>query len=315
MCPRGLHCACFKVGRQRAIWPEANNLWWEYYDKMVAAWPWLIEDKRYKSLCITNNADCNWSPGAKLHVNRFKPKAASLAFLHIPRNGGGSIEYAASKKHIRWGICNYWQKDGVCSKDNPPVYTKVTNPFMYQWYHVPIQWIPEEVPTYYKGHDLFAVVRNPYDRMVSEFNWQCHSMRYCEENEESIIGNATFLNEWLDAQLTKFRECPKVEKLDPAHPDQPCVMMWSGHFIRQSDFIFDGPTMDKPMVDYVLHFETLAEEFVSLMKDYSMNLTLTPYNLHRTDKGLTVQDLNKTTIDLINEVYLRDFKLWGYRMM
>lgn len=299
--------------RENAVWPEANDLWWQHYDDMVEAWPWTVQDAKYKNLCMSTNDDCNWGPGAKLRVKRFKPKGNSLAFVHIPKTGGGSIEKAAGLKGIRWGVCNYWSIKGICPDNNPPS-VHYENPFLHQWFHVPLQWIPDKVPTFYEGHDLFAIIRNPYDRMVSEFFWQCHKMDMCKEADESKLNSAAFMNEWLQTELTKFKRCPKVEKLDPDHPHVACIMMWSGHFIHQSDYVFNG-SMKRPMVDYVLHAETLEEEFSSLMREYNMDMSLPKQKLHDGTKSLNTKDLDWETIELINEVYRRDFNWFKYKMM
>ena len=297
------------------MWPEADNLWWEHFDKMVKGWPWLLEDEQYKSICISDDSDCNWSPGAKLHVKQFKPKADSLAFVHIPRTGGGSIELSAVLKGLRWGVCNYWPTEGICNPEIKPG-VNLTNFFGQQWFQVPQQWIPDEIPTFYEGHDLFAVVRSPYDRILSEFYWQCYAMEACNEDDKSTLNSASFMNNWIQMHMTTFAKCPKVEKLNAKQPQDECQMMLQGHLIRQSDFIFDGLSLEKPMVEWVLHTENLEEEFASLMGEYNMDLELPSFKLHAAKSSiLTVDDLDRKTIELINKVYKRDFKVFGYKMI
>lgn len=296
------------------MWPQVNNLWWEYYEEMVAAWPWLLQDDRHKKLCLTENTECVKS--LKVKHQSFSKKN-KIAFLHIPMTGGNTIDKTAAQGGYRWGVCNYWYIDGICNKnDLPPV--KLTNPFRQQWFHVPIQWIPDEVPTYYDDSNLFAVVRNPYDRIVSEFFFQCHEMpEGCGYKERVKLNSAAFMNAWIQTQLKKVENCPREEKLDPVYPDKNCIMMFSGHFILQSDFIYDLKPDGQAvaMVDYVLHTETLDEEFASLMDEYNYDLKLPAKKLERTSHSLSTTDLDKESIELINRIYKRDFDEWGYKMM
>lgn len=297
------------------MWPQANNLWWEHYDDMVKAWPWLLQDDQHKQLCLTKDSKCVKALKVK---HQDIPKKDKITFVHIPKTGGGTIEKTANQGGYRWGVCNYWFINGICNKDLPPP-VNMTHPYRQQWFHVPLQWIPKEVPTYYEGHDLFAVVRNPYDRMVSEFKWQCHSMheRHCEQKDKDKLNSAAYMNEWIQTQLKKFQDCPREKKLDPVFPDKNCIMMFSGHFIIQSDFIYDlkPDGQEVAMVEYVLHMETLTEEFASLMAEYNNELRLPVKPLHKSSGGLSAKDLDRKSIELVNSIYKRDFDNWGYKMM
>ena len=89
----------------------------------------------------------------------------------------------------------------------------------------------------------------------------------------------------------------------------------TGHLLPQSLYIFDEN--GNRVVDHVIRYENLDEEFKGLMDQYNMNVTLPQArtNVGHTDdenKRMTVDDLDTRTIQLINAIYARDFELLGY---
>ena len=71
------------------------------------------------------------------------------------------------------------------------------------------------------------------------------------------------------------------------------------------------------MVDHVLRFENLHEDFSQLMETYDLDVKLpthkAPKYLH--DDRLSAKDLYPETIEIINRVAAQDFVLGGYEMI
>ena len=97
-----------------------------------------------------------------------------LEFVHITKTGGSAIEKAGAEEGIIWGACHYMNIPDVgCSKAdllyNAPNYQSYakTSP----WHTPPkilkTQYTANDNP--YTGAELFAVIRNPYDRVISEY--------------------------------------------------------------------------------------------------------------------------------------------------
>lgn len=103
-----------------------------------------------------------------------KHKITDLAFIHITKTAGTSIEEWGKSKGVLWGHKNYhflntFEKKkfkGRSSWHIPPKYFYV-NP--------------------YAGKKTFTVVRNPYTRLVSEFYcpWTGHTTNYYLKVEHS----------------------------------------------------------------------------------------------------------------------------------
>ena len=79
-----------------------------------------------------------------------------LKFIHIPKTGGTSIENFGFFHGFKWGKIdrNYYNK------------FKTTSPGSI--WHSTLPTLPDE---FYEGYDKFCVVRNPYDRIVSGWNY------------------------------------------------------------------------------------------------------------------------------------------------
>jgi hypothetical protein len=80
--------------------------------------------------------------------------------------------------------------------------------------------------------------------------------------------------------------------------------------LPQHLYVYDNTTQ---MVDHVLHYERLAQEFHALMKEYQLDIVLPEEK--RNAGGfhfLSSANLTKTSITLINRVYANDFSYFGY---
>jgi hypothetical protein len=185
-----------------------------------------------------------------------------LRFIHIAKTGGQAIA-AVAKNHagLSWGMFDkdYGTK-GMCHKllsnvENPDIINK---------------------------HDWFTVVRNPYERIVSQYNWHISRLREAIE-----------VNTYLHREL---------EKYDPHFTYSSC------HFTEQHRYL-------EPQYNIrVLRYENLKEDFNSLMKEYGYNIVLNK-KVNVSIKVASLYDLSLETIELINKVYEKDFTTFGYEMV
>merc|ERR1712060_986086 len=84
------------------------------------------------------------------------------------------------------------------------------------------------------------------------------------------------------------------------------------HFLPQHLYVYN--LQGEKIIDHVLRFENLDEEFSQLMKYYAINVTLgkKSTNVRKSDSLLTTANLTQKTILMINKYFTDDFKLFNY---
>lgn len=184
----------------------------------------------------------------------------TLKFIHITKTGGTSIENTGKLINQNWGRFHkneigYWHK------------------------------IFEKYPNKIKSkYDWFTVVRNPYNRILSEY--------YCKWGgigNENIDHNIDEFNKYL---INKVKNCRYLK-----------------HYTKQFKYIPDN----KNIKIRILKFENLKEEFKKLLKEYNLpDIELLHENKAK-NKKFTINDFNDELINTINKVYDKDFKMFGYK--
>jgi len=135
-------------------------------------------------------------------------------------------------------------------------------------------------------HDWFMVVRNPYERMLSVYSW------YKEWHKTSDD-----VNHFLQHSLA----CIISGKVD-------VMKRYHEHFIEQWRYL------EAEYNIIVLRFERLEEEFNQLMKSRGYNIILNK-KVNESKEKLSIDILNADTIRYINQVYEKDFTIFGYNMI
>jgi hypothetical protein len=82
----------------------------------------------------------------------------------------------------------------------------------------------------------------------------------------------------------------------------------------QVDYVYDR---DKKVVDHILKFENLGEDFADLMARYNLTsvaLEAKAYNKRERDALLSVRDLTEKTVSMIRDHYKLDFERFNYSL-
>jgi len=128
------------------------------------------------------------------------------------------------------------------------------------------------------------VVRNPYDRIISEF--------YCPFNGlKHINDTVNIMNSYITRKITGRQ-------------------LSGNHFTEQWLYIDKNVNIKI----HILKFENLKEEFDQLMKQYDIDLVL-DIHINKGVKTFGVKDISRDNINLINRIYKKDFELFNYTMI
>jgi len=234
-----------------------------------------------------------------------------LALIHNPRTGGTTMEECAidAPHDLRWGR----RQARLNTTGLPMLKTNGPADFCSRW-HTPPNLLP-----YYKDKETFCVVRNPYDRLLSQYGYMCkYGFDFDDLDGEwkwnpiDKCGNST---ERMNALLYKVLQ--KV-KSNPYNFD--C------HFLPQAAYVW-GWDPEKKIVDEgkkhcdnMLRFEpSLPDAFNQLMKEHGYAYHMTDHAAGtKTDDSLNVlqpQHLSAEVIQLYNDLLDVDFRLLGYDIL
>ena len=185
-----------------------------------------------------------------------------LKFIHITKNAGTSIENIAFEKNINWGRYDTEYKLKTNQRNS--------------WWHKVINKSPK--------YDWFLVVRNPYERLISEF--------YCKFNKiEKCIWSSIDKDKYTKEDFNNFIKNRIVNWKN-----------FHGHYMPQSIHLQDDVKI------HVLKYEKLENDFNDLMKIYNLDLILNKHDNKADIKKFTVNDFDTDTIKLINDIYYDDFE-------
>lgn len=210
----------------------------------------------------------------KFAVTLFIKDLQSILFLHVPKCGGSSIDRLFKDN----GYSATLEMRGL-----PPQDCLLASP-----QHQTSQNLKSMI-NMKKLEDIFIMVRNPYKRIISEFNWQFKDVDLCNRPE---------INSWI------------TESLDKASRD---LNYSDNHFRPSLDFIeTDLPCNIFRLEDGV---EFAVEYF--LRKNGSINSIDIPNDKNAKSFSNAVKNpiLSDTTISAINRFYRYDFEAFGYKIM
>ncbi len=159
------------------------------------------------------------------------------------------------------------------------------------WHCPPTQFASAE--NKYEGVDTFAVVRNPYTRILSEYYW----VQRVQHQPLEETNSRDKMNAWI------------MEALDRVKETGACAM---GHCIPSHKYIFyEG----KQIVTHILRMENVTDDFRNLIHKYNLPLALEHINSQPRESALGVHDLSPESISKINDWARLDFEYFGYDMM
>lgn len=214
-----------------------------------------------------------------------------LKYIHITKCGGTTIEELGQTLNQNWGIYDMEIKEAVKGLD-----IRYGN-----YWHVPPRYFKESYLRDILAHqNIFVSVRNPYSRVVSEYYYFLSGPKNRETSTKSEF------NSWIKMRLISLR--------NEINTKQKKGQIIDGHWVPQYLFVMDKNNKLIVQEDHIIHLERINEEFTELMRRYNIHLNIYEYKIQNenSNKKHSVSDLTPENIQLINQIYAKDFQYFGY---
>jgi hypothetical protein len=206
-------------------------------------------------------------------------KQQNILFIHIPKTGGTIIENSLKK------ICGQSLYSNTKNVLLPDPYNTIS--LQHQIYTTLYEY-KNKLNIDFENVKIFSVVRNPYDRIISDLFWR------------SVIDKKFLVNK--NSTPDKIFDIIKNNYLYRSDYDN--------HNIPQYKFVTDKNGDLIPNIK-IFKTETLNKDN-EIINDYlKVNLNIINKDVNKDYSKY----LNKDSIKLINEFYKKDFELFNYDMI
>jgi len=189
-------------------------------------------------------------------------------FLHIPKTGGTSIE-------------NIFDKNYHANKQ-----------------HYPLAWHKKTHPKIYAEYFKFSIVRNPYDKVISEYLWHKNDPLKQFNNKFRGLSLVDFLELFFSIDSTFFKN-KKWSGWFPMH--------FETHRIPQTFFL--DPISD---LDFVIRFENFQEDFDVACDRIKVPRQKLPHT-NKTRSNHYTEYYDDETKSIVAEKYAKDIEYFGYK--
>lgn len=247
--------------------------------------------KTYDGKCMSLTGRASTVSGRRRSENTtiYNP----LEFVHITKTGGSSIEEMGAEAGIAWARCKFELCNQLTVKSQVNKSDWECNNSRISPWHCPPMHFRSGI-NMYNNSTTFAIVRNPYQRIISEYYWK---KLYINSASLERTNKRKLMNDWVKQALGE------VEKTGT------CL---HGHCVPMHKYThYEG----KQIIDHILHMENLSTEWPALMKKYDLQMKMKHTNTRNKGAKLGVKDLSKDTIRKINEWAKLDFEYFGYEMI
>ena len=231
-----------------------------------------IEISRNEGMITYTKRNVEIRKGVKKNIYIQKEINIDSIFIHIPKNAGSYI-----RKYIKGENNNYD--------------------------HMELNMLYANFREVFNNHTFFCVVRNPYDRLVSNYEFALNK-------SNTGITQSTSKEIFDRENIKSFKDF--VNFLHSNHSNLKKVVHWHPQYV----FITVNNTIPPNQKLNILRFENISEDFKLFLdkKNISINISTDKVNAV-SHKDYKEYYKSKDIISKVNDIYRKDFEYFKYDFM
>ncbi len=210
-----------------------------------------------------------------------------LVHVHIPKTAGTAIEtYFHDIGDMKWSPVSWIGQANMHGR-------------WYEFQHLTLQELQTLADMRFNEYSSFAVVRNPYTRLISDYLWRC-SIQKQHPNSET---------QFFDSFETFLKAIPRNINTNWEDHIFGASKKWANFLIHvRPQYQYIADQHGNCQIDEILKFECLHSDMARFLKRYGLST-----NRIRTPQTKDLKAYyTRRQLDLVNGIYAKDFKYYGY---
>ena len=207
-------------------------------------------------------------------------------FIHIPKAGGTSIESTICDFPLfRYKLINKYCWYGNIKN----------NDIKYELDHSTMAYLKNNCKYFNNNYFKFAVVRNPYARLVSEYH-------YCKYQYSRFIKKLDSFKDFVYELRDKFKYV--IQNKEKDH-------LYVSHYLPQ--YLFTHNYKKIQLVNKIYKLENIKEDWIDICKNLDIDKELLKTEKNSSKFNYNYEDYyDKELKDIVYELYKDDFIIFKY---
>jgi hypothetical protein len=214
-------------------------------------------------------------------------RQTKLVFIHIPKTGGTAIErYFHQMGDMQWGVESWLGREQHQGR-------------WFEYQHLSLIELQYLAGQSISGFRSFSIVRNPYERLLSDYLWRQNIKRVRPDAALNCFDSfASFLDAIPGNINTSWEKHIASATMEEAN--------FLIHVRPQYHYITDGN--GAILVDDILTYEQLDENIGPLLKEFGLAID----SIRKPQPRDLEEYYDRDSLDLVNHIYRKDFECFSY---